>query len=144
MNRTLTVTILATPPRILLPNRRATFTTRGARAFRAEAAELRETARLAGVDAVNALGLSTPVFGDDAVVTVTIRWEKVRTARYPNGRYRTPPDPDSLSSLNKGVIDGLVAAGVLKDDRRLDLTYRQDNDPDGAGHVEVTIAAPDP
>lgn len=140
MNRTLTVTILATPPRILLPNRRATFTTRGARAFRAEAAELRETARLAGVDAVNALGLSTPVFGDDAVVTVTIRWEKVRTPRYPNGRYRSRPDPDALAPLFKAMGDGLVDAGILENDRKLTLTYRQENDPDGAGETVVTIA----
>lgn len=138
--RSLTVAVPATPPSLLLPNRRATFTQRGARAFRATSAKLRETARLAGVDALHRHGLTAPAFPDNATVTVTIRWEKVRSPRYPNGRYRTPPDNEALSILNKGVIDGLVDAGILADDRKLILTYRQENDPDGTGETVVTIA----
>jgi hypothetical protein len=141
--RSFEIEIPTTPSPDVRPNRNTGFNAWQGKKAREEKARLREVAKNAAVSAMNApeaLDRRRPLYGDDAVVEVTVWWEKRPTPKYPNGRYRSFVDGhDTLPQMCKGLIDGLVDAAVLKDDKRLFASYRQDKDPSGQGRVVVKV-----
>lgn len=52
------------------------------------------------------------------------------------------PDFDNLASSFKAVMDGLIKAGVIENDRQANIgqpSYRWEKAPHGAGHIWVRV-----
>lgn len=104
----LTITVPIAPPNALLPNKR--HRRGGLYPGIAAATECRETAKYAAMEHVAGAPIAGPVhlelhvaYGVDPAT----------------GRARSLPDLDGTISACKGLIDGLVDAGVLYDDDQI-------------------------
>ncbi len=79
---------------------------------------------------------------DPVTVSVYIHWDRSQTYKQDPTRLREDRrmDWDSLTTLIKPMIDGIVDAGVLANDRQIQsgIVY-QDVDPDGTGFVTIRI-----
>jgi Holliday junction resolvase RusA-like endonuclease len=81
-----------------------------------------------------------------AVIAVAARWKPatpLTRARLTLTRCSTTqPDPDGLVSGFKAIVDGLVRAGVLEDDKGKNIgfpDYRWEKAPRGKGCVRVKV-----
>lgn len=133
MHDTLVVTIPATPDKCLSPNN-----VRSARHWGPRARATKHARDVAYYTLRNAnVEMWEPE--PPLVIHAVIAWEKVRTPRYPNGRYRQNLDPDSATGILKATVDGIAdALGV--NDRHITLaSVQQEHDPEGRGFVRVAI-----
>jgi hypothetical protein len=139
-----TIVIPTTPSPAVRPNANSGHNKGAGLAYGKEKKRLRnDTARCVS-SAFNAAPPPHPVFPSNSLIDIRVCWEKVRTAGYPNGRYRSFVDAhDALPLMTKGMVDGLVDAGLLDDDRHLQATYTQEKDPDGLGFTEITVTMPE-
>lgn len=99
------VLVLPLPPKSLSPNERVNVFTRAR-----DARRVRGEAKLLARGALASRGMPAP------------RWERARvhyTWRHNRG---TLPDQDNLIARCKPVLDGLVDAGILADDRHVTVT----------------------
>ena len=126
MGETITVTIPGTPDACVSPNSRVHW-----RVKAKHVQAYRETARLAALAVCNG---HAPIRG---AVTLHLEygWEKGRKM----------VDWDNAVAISKCAIDGLVAAGIMADDRYVvGATVEQRRDPDKVGYLAITVkqAAP--
>lgn len=133
MTDPLVITIPGTPDACLTPNRVRSERHWGPRHRATKAA--REAACLAA----KAAGAHRRTWSPPLTLHAVIAWEKVRSPRYPNGRYRRTLDPDAAVGILKATVDG-IADALLIDDKHITLaTVHQERDPDGVGYVRIAI-----
>lgn len=132
MPDTIIVTIPATPDRCLTPNAIRSERHWGPRSRATKQA--REAAYYAGCNAN--LEMWEP---EALVIDAVIAWEKVRTPRYPNGRYRQYMDPDNAHASLKPFVDGIADALGINDKHITLATVQQERDEAGAGFVRMAI-----
>lgn len=128
-----------TPSSSVRPNANTGHNALVGKRYRAEKAKLRKQAAQVVIDLMNQ-HRHPPTYGSDTLLVVDVYWEKTPTPRYPNGRYRQFVDAhDALPGMCKGIIDGIVDAKLLEDDRHLKVAYHQHKAPDGNGYVSVRM-----
>lgn len=103
------VVVLPLPPAALSPNARVHYHVR-ARA----AAQTRADAAYAAMHALDQAGFRAPP-----------RWKRARIVYVWCVKSGTYPDPDNAVARCKPVLDGLVDAGVLSDDRDVDVVFER-------------------
>jgi hypothetical protein len=138
-----TIVIPTTPQPEIRPNAALRHGRWASQKANAEKKRLRHDAARCVTSAFNAEHPPHPLFPDSSTVRVRIAWEKYPTPHRPNGIYRKFVDPDALGLMCKGLLDGLVDAGLLDDDKHLNTTYTQEKDPDGLGFTEITVTMPE-
>lgn len=123
--RAITIVVPGSPDRILAPNRRAHGLAK-AEATR----QLRRDAGFAALMVMPAVRRDSPLFAGPVAVVVRVRW----------GTGHRRHDLDSTAMMSKPAIDGIVDAGILKNDAQIArLTIEQERDPTGRGEVVIRI-----